>query len=246
MKIYKAYLLVAGFCFSLTAMAQEDDFGIWTSVGATKKITKDFGITGELEYRTRNDSKTTERWSGELSMNYKLAPYLKLEGGYVYIYYNHPSEFTSKGNYIPEYWSPRHRLYFGAAGSYKTNRWTFSLRERYQYTYRTSLTVPKYSDTSKTEQKSDEEISGKSTSILRSRLQVEYDIKGSPFKPFASCELFNLISDGMKNDKTRWTIGTDFALNKSNSIELYYRYQKQADDDEANGHILGIGYSIKF
>ena len=83
MKIYKAYLLVAGFCLSLTAMAQEDDFGIWTSVGATKKITKDFGITGELEYRTRNDSKTTERWSGELSMNYKLAPYLKLEGGYV-------------------------------------------------------------------------------------------------------------------------------------------------------------------
>lgn len=246
MKIYKVYLLIVVLYFPLTVMAQDDDFGIWTNVDATKKITKDFGITVGLDYRTRNNSKTVDRWSGFMSMDYKLTSYLKLDGGYVYIYYNHPNESTAKGNYIPEYWSPRHRLFFGARGSCKVNRWIFSLRERYQYTYRTSLSVAKYEDSSKSVKKSDEEISGKSTNLLRSRFQIEYNIKNCSFTPFASCELFNSLDDGLSNQKTRWTIGTDFALNKKNSIEVYYRYQKKSDDDESNGNILGMGYSIKF
>lgn len=246
MKTYRLIMIVGSLCLSMNAMAQDNDFGVWTSIDVTKKITNDFSATIGGEYRTRNNSKTTERWSGSFSLDYKICPYIKLNGGYTYIYYNHPSEFTSKGNYIPEYWSPRHRFFIGATGTYKVDRWKFSLRERYQYTYRTAKSVPKYADTSLTEAKSDEEISGKSTSLLRSRLQAEYDIKGSPFMPFASCELFNSISDGFSNEKTRWTIGTDIALNKKNSFELFYRYQNKADEEESDQHIVGIGYTVKF
>ena len=64
-------------------------------------------------------------------------------------------------------------------------------------------------------------------------MEIEYNIKNCPFTPFASCELFNSLDDGLSNQKIRWTIGTNFALNKKNSIEVYYRYQKKSDDDES-------------
>lgn len=46
--------------------------------------------------------------------------------------------------------------------------------------------------------------------------------------------------------KTRWTVGTEYKINKKHSFDLYYRYQDHEDDDETNGHVLGVGYKFKF
>ena len=130
-------------------------------------------------------------------------------------------------------------------GKLNWQRFEFSLRERYQYTYRTSQLVSKY-DGDDGSQKADEEITGKGKNVLRSRLQAEWNIKKSRFAPYASCELYHSMSDSWALDKTRWTLGTGYKINKKNSLDFFYRYQNHADDDETNGHVVGAGYTFKF
>lgn len=224
--------------------AQSDDLGLWTSAEVKKKIFPGFDASLEGEFRLRDNMKTVERWGGTAELSYKPVSFLKASAGYTYIHYNHPEKTTKKDNYIPEYWSPRHRFSAALTGSYKWHRFELSLRERYQYTYRVGLSVPKY-NLEEQVRKSDEEISAKSIHVLRSRLQVEYDIKKNPFKPYTSCELYHSLT-GEGFEKIRWTLGTSYKLNKKNSFDLYYRYQNKSDEDETDGHVIGVGYLFKF
>ena len=225
------------------AVAQSDDFGVWTSLSAKKKLAKGVNLSAEAEYRTRDGLKNSERWAGNIGVDVRLLPWLKADAGYTYIYQNNPTETTKKGNIVPSYWYSRHRVTASLTGSVKWNRLEFSLRERWQYTYRPEKTVPKFDDDGVTP-KDDEVVKGKGKNVLRSRLQVEYNIaKKCPFTPFASCELYH-SGDGL--DKTRWTVGTEYKISKKHTVEVYYRYQNRADEDEADNHVLGLGYTFKF
>ena len=85
---------------------------------------------------------------------------------------------------------------------------------------------------------------GKGSNVLRSRLEVSYDIKSVPFEPYLSCEMYH-DDGGIK--KTRYTIGGDYKIAKTHSIGLYYRYQDFSGSDEGESvHILGVGYKFKF
>ena len=225
--------------------AQSDDFGIWTSAEVKKKLTTKLDASVEGEFRTRDGLSEVERWAASVGVAYKFNSYLKADVGYTYIYAHRESETTKKGNIISDYWSPRHRLSVSLTGSYKWNRLEFSLRERYQMTKRTAQTVSKY-DGEDGSQKDDEEIPAKTKSVLRSRLQVEWDIKKSRFTPYISAELYNSLDDGFSLDKTRYTIGTAYKFNKHHSLDVFYRYQNKSDDDESNGHVIGVGYRFKF
>ena len=244
MKRYFSIFIFA-VCASLTSFAQSD-FGIWTSIGAEKKLWKGLSASVEGEFRSRNDSKSVDRWAASVAMGYKFCPYLKANASYSFLYLNHTAEYTSKGNYIPEYWSPRNRFKFSLTGSYKFHRFQVSLREAFQYTHRAAITVPKYSDETLSNQKKDEEINGKSKNVLRSMMQVAYNIRKSKFSPFASLEFYNSLDNGFSCEKTRWTVGSEYEFNKHNEIEAYYRYQNHSDDDEPNGHVLGLGYKFKW
>lgn len=45
------------------SFAQSDDFGVWTSISADKKVNKKFSVGIEAEMRTRNNSEKIDRWS---------------------------------------------------------------------------------------------------------------------------------------------------------------------------------------
>ncbi|ADV45060.1 DUF2490 domain-containing protein [Bacteroides helcogenes] len=231
-------------CVAVGLRAQSDDFGIWTDIEVKKKLFPGFDASAEGEFRTRNGLKNVERWSAGFGMAYRPVSFLKADGGYTYIYSRQPVEETKKGNLISAYWSPRHRFYASLTGSYTWYRLELSLRERYQWTRRMALSVPKY-DGDDGSRKADEEISAKTKNILRTRLQAVWNIRKSAFSPYASCELYHSITDGWGIDKTRWTLGTGYRINKCHSVDAFYRYQNHADDDEANGHVLGVGYKLK-
>lgn len=242
----KIYMAVALLLLPLTnLLAQSDDFGIWTSAEVQKKLGNHWSAGIEAEFRTQDGLSDVERWAGTVDVGYKFNDYLKADAAYTYIYRHVESRTTSKGNVVSDYWSPRHRFSFALTGSVKWSRLEFSLRERYQITHRTEQTASKY-DGDDGSQKADEVVAGKTRSLLRSRLQVEWDIKKSRFKPYVSCELFNLINDDWSLDKTRLTIGTAYKFNKKHSLDVYYRYQDQSDDDESNGHVIGVAYKFKF
>lgn len=228
--------------------AQGDDFGIWTSLGVEKDINKKWSIGAETEYRMRNDARTADRWSLGVDASYKITKWLKASAGYTLLYDNNREDISynedgSYNNWRPSYWGMRHRFNVSATGSVKAGRFKFSLRERWQYTYRQEKTVQRYDFDN--EWWEDKLRQGKSKHLLRSRLKIDYDIQKCKVDPYLEVELFN----GSTLEKMRYTAGADWKIKKKHTINFFYRYQTihgKDEDMEANRHILGVGYNFKF
>ena len=183
-------------------------------------------------------------------------------------------ELDKEGNPIPKhmnvdapYWYARHRATASLAGSFKLGRFKFSLRERYQFTHRMGSYCERerwYYNRRKGEFYLDDEPFNddgsenedysymtdtkkvKSDHKLRTRLAVSYDIKKCSFAPFAELEMYHELDNAFAYNKVRYTIGTDYKIDKEHKLTVYYRFQDYADMDEVDGHVFGIGYAFEF
>jgi opacity protein-like surface antigen len=256
--------LLMGWCLIICPLsyssAQSDDFGLDFSVEAEKKIDKQWSVSLEGELRRRDDAKTNDRWSIGLGVDYKIAKWVKASAGYSLLYDNtkrirySDQEDVDDGDFdevgmpkkCAQYWAPRHRFNVSLTFDKKLfGDFRFSLRERWQYTWRPEHTVSErwsyldeaYDGKAKT-------YGGSGKNVLRSRLQVEYDRKGLSLTPYANVEFWN----AWKLQKTRYTVGLDWKLSKQHAVGAFYYYQKVNDDDdlEPNRHLLGVSYKFKF
>lgn len=233
----------------VSGFAQSDDFGIWASVGAEKKLGKKWAVGLEAEMRTRDDVGTMDRWSVGVGGTYKVTSWLKAGAGYDLLFDNNEKySYHDDGtpNKRAKYWGTRHRFYVQLTGGVDLGRFNLSLRERWQYTYRPEKTVSERYDYDQEDYDGEEKTyRGKGKNVLRSRLTAKYDIRHCPVTPFASAEIYN----AWNLQKTRYTVGAEWKISKQHSVELYYRYQDVNNDDEdneGNSHILGVGYQFKF
>ena len=242
-------LCIIGVFFGAATMvaAQGDDFGMWYELGVEKKLSPKWNIGAEGEFRTRNNSRTADRWSAGLSAEYKIVKGLKASAGYTFLYDNNQEKFDLKSDglrpnkWTPSYWGVRHRFNLSLSGNVDVGRLNIALRERWQYTYRPAATGKKYDF--------DEEVwksvKGKGKNVLRSRLQLSYDIPHWKFDPTASVEMFN---DKSGIAKMRYQVGVDYKYKKKHVFGLTYRYQNVNDDDddnELNSHLIGLSYKLK-
>ena len=284
MKSVKRILGTGCLLLATSAMVAQSDFGVWTSVEGSTKLNKKLELSLEGEYRTQDMSTMTERVSGAVNLSYKdknFLPFLKADVGYTYMYMQYMGETEVKYqtdedglltdvpkhmNVDAAYWTARHRATASLTGSFKWGRAKFSLRERYQYTYRMAAECARerwyydpfhtitgspeyYLDTdpeSEDYSYMTDEKKAKSDHKLRTRLQVSYDIKKCPFEPFAEIEIYNQLDNTFALDKVRYSVGTEYKINKQNKLKVYYRYQDYADIDEVSGHVLGLGYAFEF
>ena len=231
-----------------TVQAVDNDFGMWYSISTEKKITKKWSAEIEAEMRTRNDARTWDRWSAGVSAKYKLTRWLNAEAAYVFLNDNNPEKISyhtngDYNNWRPSYWGTRHRFNVSLTGKVGFGGFEVSLRERWQYTYRPEATTERYDfDNSLWE---DVDVRGKGSNVLRSRLQVEYNIPKSKVDPFASVELFN----AWHIDKVRYVIGAEWKIRKKHVIGAEYIYQTingDDDDNDPNSNILSLSYKFKF
>ncbi len=242
----KRYFFILPLSAVAASVAAQADFGIWADAGVEKKIDKHWAVEGEIGARSRNNSKEMDRYSLSVGTDYKLNKYVKFSAAYNLLYDHRGGTQTYHKNgtvnkITPSYWWPRHRFQVAATGSYSFGRLGFSLREMYQYSCRPLAEGKKY-DTD-TEEWGD--IKSKSIHMLRSRLQVNYDIKNTPLTPFANAEMFH-GEGGLQ--KVRYTVGTSLALTKHHNLKVYYRFRDiyGTNEDEQDTHVLGIGYTYKF
>jgi hypothetical protein len=234
-------LLCAAF-FPTSSIA--DDAGLIVSAGISRKFNKKLSAGFEFEFRSRNTFRTVDRMGLGADVSYKVLPWLKAGAGYNLLIYNNREEITyqddgvSYNNWRPSYWAIRHRFNVSLTASHKIQRVELSLRERWQYTYRPSKIIDNFDfDEGMWE---DHEVRGKGKNVLRSRLQVEWDIPGCKFDPFASVEFHTT----RELDNTRFILGVEHSLKKTHAFKAYYRYQ--VNNGEPNMHYLGMGYTFKF
>ncbi|MBQ7471114.1 MAG: DUF2490 domain-containing protein [Prevotella sp.] len=260
----------------LAVSAQSDDFGLWYSVGAEKKLSQKLSLEAEVELRTLDDAKKTDRWSGSIGADYKINKWVKASAGYTFIYdkkekrsYSYyddeddedePWEGKVKKAKCADYWGPRHRFNVDVTASQTIGRWKFSLRERWQYTYRPEKTVTRdvcryvydldgaLSDGYPTTEQEQKTYNKKYQSVMRTRFQTEYNIPKCKIDPFANVEFCTSMDDY----KVRYTFGFEWKLSKQHVFNVAYRYQDihegagSDSDDEPNMHIVGFGYKFKF
>ncbi len=185
-----------------------------------KKLEAELG----QELRVADNFSSLERLETSAALSWKLSKYLKAGGGYVFIYQNR----------YDDGWEKRHRFYGQLTGLIKPGRFTISLRERFQSTSRVGVEA--------TSARANPKM------YLRSRAMCEYDIRKSPFSPYISAEYYLTLNDPVKNEltKIRYTIGTNFRINGKNSLNLYYRYVTEKEDDDIEGSdFIGLSYSFK-
>ena len=261
--ISKWFIPVCLFVFlPLSASAQGDDFGLDFTLEAQKKLSKQLSFSFEGEMRTRDNTKTIDRWSVGLGVDWKATKWLKASAGYSLLFDNNEriSYFEGTDDEVldgdaevgdmkkcAKYWGTRHRFNVSFTLDKKLfGDFKFSLRERWQYTYRPEHVVSeRWSYLDNAYDGKEKTYSAKGKNVLRSRLQLEYDKKGLNVTPYAHVELFNAWS----LQKIRYTAGLDWKLSKQHSLGAFYRYQDVRDDDddmESNRHLIGLGYKFKF
>jgi hypothetical protein len=226
---HKIYLLILSLC-SVTANAQLSEMGVWTGFG----IEKDFGkldLSAQTELRTIYGIRLVDRWSLGLDGGYKLSKYLKLGVGYNFM------------NVLDEKYLNyqfRHRFNVSASGKFKTDRFTFSLRERLQ------LTTKDDSNRIRTDGSIDS-YGINPALVWRNRLLIDYDIPQSKLTPSVSVESFYELNNPNGNtfNKFRYTATLDYKLNKTNTVSIYGLYNNRTDDDDNySKYVLGISYKI--
>lgn len=272
-RIKKGLICAATIAISAMPISQafandNDDFGIWTSIDASKKLTEKmkFGIEGE--FRTTDGVKEVDRRSLGVSLSYKPVTWLKADIGYIFINAYEPAEtkvelfdvyngtelYNTKTDHA--YRVNKDRLYATLTGSFDIGRFEFSIRERLQYTYSNDAFTTEdkaeyyyedpvnFADPVIDEKTEVEQKDAKRNTTLRSRLTVKWDIRKCPIKPFVSAELFTRTDEWRFHDKVRYRAGADYKIDKDNSFSIYYIYQNANDDDEPAGHAIGASYSF--
>ena len=232
----------------MSSAVQADDFGMDFTAGAEKKISKRVSVGAEAELRTRNDNFTLDRWSFGVDASFKLIKGLKLSAGYTLLDDNNYERITyhSDGTinkWRPSYWGLRHRFNVSLTGSIDFGRFSASLRERWQYTYRPDATTCRYDFDDK--EWDETYVEKKHKHVLRSRVELQYNIRKRPITPFLNAEFFN----SLRFDKMRCQLGLTYKFSKHHFVDFYYQYQHvnaRDDDNEYDSHMMGVAYKFKF
>lgn len=214
-----------------------------------------FDVSAGLEYRTTDGFKDTDQWSAEVGLSTKITKWLKAGVGYSFIQDHYPASVSKAGYDVNAYWATKHRVYAGLTGSLKVWKFELSLRERYQFTHRVPMDVPRFDQGTPAGNK---HVDAMDKHVLRSRLELSFKpYKKCKFEPYVSYEVYSLLKSvnqtenvstgGKFADKQKATVGCSYKINKHNSVELYYRYVHTSDPDDLDAnHLIGVGYSFKF
>lgn len=216
----KILLFILAILLSLSGYTQSGP-STWVELEFSKKIVKNLKVEFNPELRLFSGFEM-DAYILEGGLSYKLHKYLTIAG-----YYRFENEYNYRQKREIYEWEPASRLAFDAKSGFELKRFDFQFRLRY-------TNGTDFDDT--TDDKA---------SYFRYRAKVDYDIKGSKLAPFVSVEAFHdLILKGI--DKTRYTGGLAFPINKSNELSLFYRLQDYSEAGKSSTNIIGIGYSLKF
>lgn len=199
----------------LSFKAQNNDFGIWSSLSLEKNLKKGFETKLNLESRTKHNSKYLYKTFAELSVDKKINSNLKLSVLYRYSNHYRFSEYTNLS----------HRA---------------SLDLRYKIK---PIDVLRISYRLRLQNEQDHSFfntsCGENAFINRHKFSIKYDYK-TFLSPTFSTDFF--LNKNLSLFKYRLTIKNPIKLSKHHEIALLYSYQKE---EIINEFIVKVGYVYK-
>lgn len=219
-------ILFLSFLFPLTAQNERElDVGAILAFELDKKLYRDWSLS--LEEELRFNTGTPHKYGFDdnritLGLNYKLSTRFKVGANYCYIYtYNNDYFFES-----------RHR--FNASLTYEQPLGDFSLswRTRFQTTFRD-------------ENRGSYKINPKN--VWRNKIDLEYKIFGSPWRPSISADFASTLNDPMGNElyRIRYQASLNWRRNRTDSMDFFLRMDHYLVDDDPNVISLGVSYKIR-
>ena len=217
----KLLLLTTIIALSFNSLkAQENDAELWTSFSVEKEIVKNLAIEIETAYRLENNMQAFSKAFIESSLSYRFNDFFKISTEY---------RFEKKNNFNDDYISNRNRFKTDFQSRYKLDKihfyWTISYQNKIfdNYSYI------------------------ENNQHIRNEFQIKYKLKS--FKPYIKYEIFTPLDHEnvfqYSSDAHRFSLGSDYKINKKNSFRLFFIYHLSKNDTyNSNRFISGISYKI--
>jgi hypothetical protein len=218
----KLILILLLVCNASISFSQ-DDFGIWYSVTAEKKLVKNLGLDVDVNVRTINNASKIEEAFFDIGLSYNLNKYLSAAVSYRF------TEFKEKD----ELFHPRHKWFADLKGKLPLGNFDFSARLRFQQRYKTYF-----------RDQNDKE----SKEAGRIKLKILYNIPSFPVNPYLSSELFfPMFTQSERSvEKNRFMAGIEYKIAKKHSFDLEYMFQRDYFPHISDINIVSFCYNLKF
>jgi hypothetical protein len=216
-------LLLVLYCLLPVAKvnAQDQDANLWMTIGIEKKIIQSLSVTLTQEFRMNENITELGTFLTDLEVTYKFKKFLRVSGGY---------RFINKRR-LDDSYSKRHRYYFDLTLRKKFKPVLLTFRTRFQSQYTDIFS----SDDGKVP-----------SNYWRNKLVLKFDA-GKNIEPYIYAEIYTPLKRpyNIILDRTRYCGGVEYRINRMNTIDLYYMFQKEYNiNDPQMDHIIGIGYYL--
>lgn len=206
--------------------AQTDPLGTWVGADGDIKLSKKWEVNLKAQVRFSDNLQITRAFLGEAGVTYNIIKNLSVSG-----YYRYTGRLKKNADKTGYYYRPYHRFYAEANYKVKLVDWLrLSYRLRYQNQFMdddASLVADK--------------------SYLRNRVELTYK-NSSRFSPFISADLFyrlNSDNGGNSFNQIRYKTGTNIAINKRNSVDLFFMIDTPlGDNTNAKQPVVGATYKF--
>jgi Protein of unknown function (DUF2490). len=223
--LIKRITILLFFSLPLYAFAQferETDLGSVFAFEMEKDLYRNFSLSFEEEVRfSTSSTKFFERNMATLGIDYSFID-KRLKAGLAYCNIH---LYNSK-----YYFENRHRYYASLSYKHPLGDFILSWRGRFQGTYRNEnfgeyKINPKYA--------------------LRNKIDLEYNIFGSPWRPSVSMDFANTMNDPMGDYfyRIRYQGSVSWRINRTESLDFFLRLDHYIADEDP--HILAIGVCFK-
>lgn len=203
----KFYITILLFICFLTSNAQEikviQDFRLRSSVTVEKKFFNELTIRGEGAFELEKDMSQFGKYYLETGATYNFFNFLEANLDYRHIWNrkSFSNEFKQANRYA---------LHLQA--SKKIDRLKLYYRVRYQ-TLDDDFQLFELNEPAK--------------NILRNRIKLKYNLKGTRLSPKISSELYLHVNDDFNPLKIKTLIGGEYALKKLGEISVYYKNERE-------------------
>lgn len=203
--------------------AQLNDAGYLASIGVSKSIGQELNLQLNQEFRGNNRFATFDRSLTGITIGYKHpAFFLKTALGYDLIYQNSSAGFQF-----------RHRISGSLSADHAISRFSIEVRSRMQATWHNTHTAsynynPRF--------------------VWRNKLEVSYDIFGSPLKPYLSGELLTPLNgkNGFYLNGYRLVAGAKYRYSKRETINAFLRFDQEVQQANSQNILyVGIGWNYR-